>query len=734
MGSFQSLTLSVNPSGICHVGIDVPGKTVNLLSPEVLDDLSRAVDSIASNPGIVGTVFLSLKEDHFIGGAEINVARFLADRDLTLAFVANGRKVFQRISEMTIPTLAAVHGACLGGGLELALACRYRLATDHRKTRLGFPEVLLGILPAWGGTTRLPRLIGLAHALDLLLTGRQLDAPRAERIGLVDRVITPKAVEIQAERFLLERLRLGSAGEDAVRRARFRSQRGILSRVLNHTGLGNRIVIATARRQVLKRTEGRYPAPLKILEVLREGFRKPLREALSLEESAIESLLKEKVTQNLLHIFEMRQAAGRIPKEAPRPPSHTPMMKVGVLGAGVMGAGIAHIMIMHDLTVRMRDMNEEALLKGLREVHRLLEKPASRRPRDRREVRRRFERLSTTVGYAGFGDCDLVIEAVAERIEIKRKVLRDLQEAAGDRPFFATNTSSLSVSLLAEAAKRPDRVLGLHFFNPVERMPLVEVIRGRKTSEEALAAGVAFVKQIGKTPLIVGDGPGFLVNRILMAYANEAGMLLEEGSPIDSIDRAMERFGMPMGPFKMMDIVGLDIAHHTAESIRSALKLDPVEQSRIGAHLFGAGRLGRKTGSGFYQYGKGGRRGNPSDLAKDLRPIREARAVHPLRTASESMITDRLILIMANTAAACLEEGVVSEPGAVDLGLILGAGFPPFRGGLLRYCDTMGAAAVNERLTQLASTFGRRYFPHRRIRDLAAQGKGFYTNGSSPKS
>jgi 3-hydroxyacyl-CoA dehydrogenase/enoyl-CoA hydratase/3-hydroxybutyryl-CoA epimerase len=721
----KSIRTTISDRGLCHVEIDVPGKTVNLISNRFLTELSQAVDSIQSDSRIKGVIFLSLKPDHFIGGAEIDAQRFLSDLDATLAFIKQGRDVYQKIAELPVPTLAAIHGACLGGGLELALACRYRLASDHRKTRLGLPEVMLGIFPCWGGVTRLPRLIGLSTSLDLLLTGKNLDAKRAERIGLVDRVLTSKEIQTQADSFMLECLAQGASLHRKIQAARMRSQNKILTRILNQTPLGRALVFHQTRKNIMRLTRGRYPAPLKIIEVVRKGIGVPLKQSFELEQEGLHALVREDTTQNLIHVFSIRMHAGKLPKEITPTDLVPSIRKVGILGAGVMGAGIAQWMLQQEIPVRLRDIHEEAIAKGIKTVNEAFDKQVSRRRMRPEEKENRMRLLSATTGYSGFSTCDLVIEAVAEKMEVKQRVIRDLQEAAGAGAIFATNTSSLSITAMAEAAKRPDRVVGLHFFNPVAQMPLIEVVKGKLTSDETLAAGVAFVKRIGKTPLVVSDSPGFLVNRVLMAYGNEAGLLLEEGATADRVDRAMEAFGMPMGPFTMMDVVGLDIAHHTAESIRTALHLDPSEQSWIGDRLFEAGKFGKKTGQGLYRYEGREKRPNP-ELDTMLAAVRKQRGLTPRSNITVQEITDRLMMIMVNTAAWCLEKGVVQEPGDVDLGLIMGAGFPPFKGGLLKYCDKIGIIRVKETLDRYSQSAGPRFSPAQMITDLAKQGKGFY--------
>ena len=726
MSPDKAIHLSVNENGICKVEIDSPGKTVNLLSSTILSEISGALDSIQANAGIKGVIFLSRKPNHFIGGAKIDVKQFLENPQSALDFVREGRLVYQKIDSLSVPTLAAIHGVCLGGGLELALACRYRLATDHRKTRLGLPEVMLGILPAWGGTTRLPRLLGLTASLDLLLTGKQIDARRALRLGLIDRMITPHAIPLQAEVFLNTILNKGPSFIRIIEEARRRPQNRLMTKLLNRTAPGRWLVFRQARKNVLRITRGKYPAPLKIIEVVRSGIKRSMEMAFPLEQEAIQYLLQDLTTANLLHVFSLRMLAGKLPEGIKVSDGVPEVQKAGVIGAGAMGAGIAQWLIQNDMPVRLRDINEVQVAKGIAEINRLMGKLVNRRKLRPEEKTHRMNLLSPTTAYSGFSDCDLVIEAVAEKMEIKQKVIRELQAQTSGREIFASNTSSLSVSTMAEVALKHDKVLGLHFFNPVSKMPLVEVVRAKETSASVLAAGIAFVKRIGKTPLVVSDSPGFLVNRILMAYANEAGLVLEDGSDVNAVDRAMLAFGMPMGPFTMMDVVGLDIAFHTADSIRTALNLDPSQQAKIVYYLFEAGRLGRKTGSGFYDHRKKKQVVDRTGLESPLAQARKDRNVTVRSGIRGAEITDRLVLIMINTAAWCLENHVVESPGDVDLGMIMGTGFPPFRGGLLVHADRMGLQRINDQLTQYAESFGNRFKPSPLIQEFAQKNSGFY--------
>jgi 3-hydroxyacyl-CoA dehydrogenase/enoyl-CoA hydratase/3-hydroxybutyryl-CoA epimerase len=723
MSSDRAIFLDISNQGIARVEMDVPGKTVNLLSIKVLEELSGVLDSLQKEASLKGALFLSRKPDGFIGGADINVERLSRDPEEALRLGRAGRDVFQKIGRLPYPTVAGIHGACLGGGLELALACRYRIASDHRKTRLGLPEVMLGILPAWGGTTRLPRLVGLAAGLDLLLTGKQLDSRRAERIGLVDRVVTPKEVPTQAERFLLEIL---SYGDRKTLEARSRRQKGFVAWILNRTPLGQALLFRKAKKQVMETTKGRYPAPLVILKTVQRGIGFSVEQALPFEDDAFKELAGNEVTNNLLHVFSLRMQAGKLPPHIKAPEAAPPIQKVGVLGAGVMGAGIAQWITSQELPVRIKDINDDAVAKGFGFVHGLYERQVKRKKMTYNEMGQKMRLLSGGTAYSGFSSVDIVIEAVAEKMAVKQTVLKEFEQATGDHAIFGTNTSSLSVSTLAQASKHPDRVVGLHFFNPVAQMPLVEVVQGKQTSPEVMAAAVGFVRRIGKIPLITSDSPGFLVNRILMAYANEAVLLVEEGAAVEEVDRVMEAFGMPMGPLTMLDLVGMDIAHHAGEAIRNGLKLDLTQEGRLVQRLFESGRLGQKSGAGFYRHEGKATMVNTGALQPILDEIRKQRGITPRSGIASQEIEGRLVLIMIVVAAWCLENRVVAGPADVDRGMVFGAGFPPFRGGLLRHADKLGLGHIQERLLHYSRTVGPRFTPVTLLSDLARQTKEFY--------
>jgi 3-hydroxyacyl-CoA dehydrogenase / enoyl-CoA hydratase / 3-hydroxybutyryl-CoA epimerase len=603
--------------------------------------------------------------------------------------------------------VAAVDGVCLGGGTELILACDVRIASDRPETRIGLPEIRLGIIPGFGGTTRLPRVIGLSDALGMILTGTTVSARRAQRTGLISERMHPAVLYERARELALS---LADGAKPARRRPR------LLKRVLDGTSPGRRIVLRQARRQVLRETRGHYPAPLEALRVVRRSARLPLDAALAVEAEAVGRLVVTDVSKNLLHVFRLMEAAKKAgpPGAVPRP-----VERVAVLGAGVMGGGIAQLLAYRGLDVRLKDIAADALGLGLRHARGMFDRMVRRGRIQRRDAERFMDAISPTLEYTGFATADVVIEAVVERMDVKKQVLREAEASVRPGCVLASNTSSLSISDMQSALDRPADFAGMHFFNPVHRMPLVEVIRGDATSDDTVATVLALTRRLEKTPVIVRDGPGFLVNRILAPYLNEAGWLLAEGAPVEDVDRALRRFGMPMGPLRLLDEVGLDVARHAGAVMHAAFgdRLAPPPPLTA---LEGTGLLGRKGGRGFYRYEGERERGvNTGVYAALSLPARRSEV-------AEDEIRDRMLLAMVNEAARILEEGIVAGPGDVDLGMITGTGFPPFRGGLLRWADATGLAAIERRLSELAARHGARFEPAPMIRAAAAAGRGFY--------
>jgi 3-hydroxyacyl-CoA dehydrogenase/enoyl-CoA hydratase/3-hydroxybutyryl-CoA epimerase len=704
--------------GIGVLIFDMPGSRVNILGSPTMRELDRMLDELASKP-LRALIFLSGKEKNFIAGADIEEIRGITDPEDAREKSRLGQMIFQKIADLPYPTIAAIDGTCVGGGLELALACDYRIARDDPNTRIGLPEVNLGILPAWGGSARLPRLIGIERALDMILSGKLLDAHQAYRRGVVDRVLPreypPEYVRQLALDFALEILAPPAA--DRIRSRRKPS--GLRAGALEKTPVGRRLLFSQARKRVEKRTGGHYPAPLKALQAIEKGVELPLPQALELEAKFLGDLVVSDVCKNLVFLFFLREALRKDSGVGDAEVKPKEIRRVGVLGAGVMGGGIAQLLAYYDIPVRMKDINWEAVAAGYRQARKVFDGALRRRRLSEREVERKMSLISGATDYSGFGLVDLVIEAIVEDLEIKKKVFRELVKEVRKDTVLASNTSSLSITEMGKATRRPGQFVGMHFFNPVHRMPLVEVVRGDKTSDETVATTVAFAKRLGKTPIVVRDRPGFLVNRILAPYLNEAALILQEGGKIDEVDSAMLDFGMPMGPFNLVDEIGIDVAVKVARVLTEAFG-DRMQPSPVLQRLYDDGRYGKKKGRGFYVYKKKSKEVDPSvyKLLADLR--------QPGTPLTPAEMQDRMVLLMLNEAAVCLAEGLVRQPRDVDGGMVFGTGFPPFRGGLLRYADQRGLDAVVERLEAFAQQYGDRFAPAPLLKEMAAKGERFY--------
>ena len=703
-----ALSLEVDGEAVAWLVFDRPGSKVNLLTSVVmsrLDALLAEVEVLARQDRVRALVIRSGKPGSFIAGADVHEIASVRTEEAGYAAARTGQRIFRRVEKLPVPTIAAVDGTCLGGGTELILACGYRLASDRPETRIGLPEIRLGILPGFGGTTRLPRLIGLSQALPMILTGQAVNASKARRIGLVDESVHPS--------ILLSRARaVALAGSRPARR-----RRSLAIRLIDETYPGRKLALLRARRSVLEETRGHYPAPLRAIETIQASLGLPLERAFDIEARALGKLIVTDVCRNLIRVFHLMESARKWPYAA----SARPVDRVAVLGAGVMGGGIAQLLANAKVQVRLKDINNDAIARGLQHARDLFERATRRGRLSRREAQQRMDAIAPTLDYSGFGNVDVVIEAVVERLDIKKAVFRELESRVRTDTVLASNTSSLSITEMQRGLERPANVCGMHFFNPVHRMPLVEIIRGRETSDEALATVFALARSLDKTPVIVNDGPGFLVNRILSPYLNEAGWLLQEGGAVDDLDDALLEFGMPMGPLRLLDEIGLDVARHAAGVLHGALgeRLKPAPAL---AALAGAELLGKKGGRGFYVYDGEEERGLNKEIYARLAP-----AVPATRSKIDpDVIRRRTVLAMVNEAASTLEDGIAQSPADVDLAMITGTGFPPFRGGLLRYADSVGLPEILHRLEELERSVGDRFQPAKRIRELAAANRGFY--------
>ena len=730
---------SVNPrfevgaDGVGTVTFDDPDRAHNILTEEVLRVLDEIVGQVAEAAG-AGTLralmIRSAKPDSFIAGADVAAIAAVAesgDRGRAAEAARAGQALFARIAALPVPSVAAVRGICLGGGTELALACGYRVCDDGDRTRIGLPEVRLGILPAWGGTTRLPRLVGLRAALDLMLAGKPARVSKARRIGLVHHVFPGQQFE---ERSLDFARGLAGTGGGGLRRSRGRARgtggrspasptrrRGIAGRILDGTAPGRALVLRGARKRVLASTGGHYPAPLKILEVVRRGVGRSAEVGLELEARAAADLIVSPPCRNLLFLFQLREGARKGPWAGGG--RATPVERIAVIGAGHMGGGIAQVAAYNDIAVRMKDVRHEAVAGGLAYARSIFDGAVKRRSLRRREAQRRMGLISGGLDYAGVGQAGLAVEAVVERMDVKKAVLREVEAVVGPSAVIATNTSSLSVDEMATALARPGRFAGMHFFGPVHRMPLVEVVRGEKTDPGTVETIAALVVRMGKVPVVTRDGPGFLVNRILGLALNEAGHLLDEGCGVQALDRIWTDFGMPMGPCRLVDEVGMDIARHAGDTLAAAFG-DRMAPAASLVALGESGRLGRKGGRGFYLYDDGKMKGfDPTVYADMGRPSRRS-------TPDPARVRDRMAFAMVNEAARILEDRIVASAADVDLGMVMGTGFPPFRGGLLRYADDRGLAEVLKAVRGFAETCGTRFRPAPLLVELAEAGETFH--------
>jgi len=720
-------TLDIDNAWIAWLIFDLPGGKVNVFNEHALAELEVLLDRLHADERIKALVIASGKKDAFIAGADIDELAMIQDDEDAHAKAHAGQAIFRKIETLPVPTVAAIHGACMGGGLEMALACEYRLVSDHPKTVLAAPEVNLGIIPGWGGTQRLPRLIGLAAALPMILAGKNVPGKKAYRTGLADGIFAEAFLREQVSQFVENAMRPG--GRQKVLRRRRRAQ-PLLMRVVQANPLGRAIIYRRSRAQVLEKTKGNYPAPLKALNVVRRTYRRrPLADGLAIEAEAFSRLACTPISRNLVRLF---QASQRV-KKSGDPAVRFALDSGGVVGAGIMGAGIAAAMSQAGMAVRLKDIDWEALGRGLGGIARVMTGRVTRRKMTENEMNMAMLRVAPTTDFRGFRKLDIVVEAVIEDMELKKRVLREIEDHVGDDTIICTNTSSLPPNELAGVLRRPRRFIGLHFFNPVDRMPLVEVVPCRKTARETVLAASELVRRMGKVPMTVEDCPGFLVNRILIPYLIESAWMFEEGVDGERLDGLLERFGMPMGPLALVDEVGIDVGYKAAKTLEAAYGARMHVPGALDEVVESGDLLGRKNGRGFYLYGP--KRKVLNDrvmrLAEDAR---QRDGVVP-REIPDGDIVDRAILIMVNEAARCLEERVVENPEALDIAMVMGTGFAPFRGGLLRYADERGVREIRHRLEEFRQKYGERFRPARLIEKVADNGGRFHGGpAASPRA
>jgi 3-hydroxyacyl-CoA dehydrogenase/enoyl-CoA hydratase/3-hydroxybutyryl-CoA epimerase len=696
--NIQSTTLE---GGIWLLTFDRPGSSANVFDPATFEELDNHLADIENDRDARGVIFASAKESIFIAGVDLKSLRdhdFTADDMRRLA--REGQRVFSRIAALRVPTVAAIHGACLGGGYELCLACDWRLASNDRRTRNGLPETSIGLLPAWGGATRLPRLIGLPRALAAILPGKRMLPQQAKHSGLVDQVV-PR--------------------EHLLRVARGKIEQGKPHRP-GHWFWNNflmaRLICWREKPKLLKKTHGHYPAVVRALEVMTAGISRSVEGSLKLEAEAIVDLASSPVCRNLIGIFFLQERAKRLKVEDGAAGKSRPARRVAVIGAGVMGAGIAQWLSARGLDVVLRDIDRDHVGQGMATISKLYHNAVKRRLFTEVEARQGMDRVCPADTEVPLRNVDLVIEAAVEKLELKKEIFARLDELADPETILATNTSALSITEIAKATRHPGRVVGIHFFNPVHRMQLVEVVVGEATEPAVVARTVQFVQKIGRLPVVVKDRPGFLVNRILMPYLSEAGQLFAEGADVRAIDGAMLDFGMPMGPLRLLDQVGLDVAGHVAAHMAGEFG-ERMPAPKMLQVMIDQGLLGRKTGRGFYNHNGKGEPAVNEAVAR-LAPGSAAARL------TRAQLQERMVLPMINEAARCLEEEVVAAPEDVDLGMIMGTGFAPFRGGPLRHADAAGVGPMVEALKRLAGSVGPRFEPCPLLQSMAREKGKFY--------
>jgi len=691
--------------GIVTLLFDTPDSEVNVLCFDALYALEKEIIEMHDDKRIKALFIESAKEHIFIAGADINEIKAFENATQTVEVLRRGQEIFNRLEDLPFPTVAMIDGACLGGGLELALACDYRVATNDDHTRIGLVEVSLGIIPGLGGTQRLPTLVGFTKAIELITASKRLKGDKALQLGIVDASVPSGYLGFKKEEYIQELL----AGklESKVKKNR----KGIL---WYERLVPVKMVIAKmARSAVLKQTAGHYPAPLKAIDVLEETLTVSLEKGLKIELEAFEPLATSQISKNLIELFFTSEA---LKKETFSKAKAKSIESASVVGVGTMGSGIAWALTNKDIPVRLGARKMESIARAISKMMQSFESIKKRGRLNSREIGLKMDRVTSTTQMQGLGNVDIVIEAVSEDPVVKKKIYETLENRVQDDAIIATNTSSLGITDLVKEMQHPERFVGMHFFNPVAKMPLVEVIAGEKTSDETVATVVKLAKKLGKTPIKVDECAGFLVNRTLLPYLNEAAKMFEEGENVETIDELLTEFGMPMGPFTLADEVGIDIGEKVSNILYEAYG-ERMKPSLVLAQMTGKEWLGKKTGTGFYVH-KGKDKAH-NDLLLELHA--------PNPTLDDSTILDRAILIMVNEAARCLEENVVDNAQYLDMAMVMGTGFPAFRGGLLRYADSEGLESIVTRLRKLEAQYGERFTPSKLLVSMVENDERFYS-------
>jgi 3-hydroxyacyl-CoA dehydrogenase/enoyl-CoA hydratase/3-hydroxybutyryl-CoA epimerase len=679
-GTAPMIRREIGDDGICVLTFDRPESGANIFDVPTMQNLSEHLDAIEKDASVSGLLVTSAKKSIFIAGADLKTLLKQAQTGELRAFIAEGQRVFNRLAALKVPSVAAIHGACAGGGYEITLACDYRVASNDSATKIGLPETGLGLVPAWGGTTRLPRLVGPDVAAEVILKGKLYGAEEALKLGLVDKVVAREQMIAAARKNLGEGKRKPSISHSAM--------------------------TVTAPK-----AEGNA-APGRAYAIIHRSVDSSLEESLALEVDAISDLGATDATQNLIRNFFLADKYRKgSSKTAPEKIAHA-----AVIGAGLMGSGIAQWLSSRGVSVILRDVDSEAINRGLANIEKTYADAVKRGLLSAEKAQEGRARIVASTQPVVMRDVQIVIEAASEKLEIKKKIFVDLAATTPPTAILATNTSALPIDELATATGSPERVVGLHFFNPVSRMKLIEVVIGRRTSDETRDRALAFARQIGKLPVVVRDSPGFLVNRVLFPYLLDAAEIFQSGVSAEEIDEALLQWGMPMGPLRLIDEIGIDITVDIADTLEKAFGARD-RAPDILRKMHEAKMLGRKAGGGFYKYE--GKQQTPSER------LQEWRQESGENFAAEN-ITERLTFLMVNEAARCLEEKVVAAPEDADYGMILGTGFPTFRGGPLRYAEHFGLKKLVTEMDGIHSRAGEKFAPCDLLRQHAQNGTTFY--------
>ncbi|OBT15871.1 multifunctional fatty acid oxidation complex subunit alpha [Vibrio sp. UCD-FRSSP16_10] len=702
MTEAKTFALRIDEEQLAWLSIDVQGEKMNTLQAAFADEMNAILSELEQKKSqISGLIVHSLKPDNFIAGADVRMLDACTSADEASKLATTGQQMFASLSALPFPVVAAIHGPCLGGGLELALACDYRVCSDDDKTRLGLPEVQLGLLPGSGGTQRLPRLIGLVPSLDLILTGKQLRAKKAKKLGLVDASVPHSILMDVAKTY----------ANKSKRKRKAPAKEKLIARI----GLSRKVIFDQAAKKTRQKTRGNYPATEQILEVMQYGLEKGMTKGLQKEAQQFGQLVMTAESKALRSLFF---ATTEMKKENFGDATPAKVTHVGVLGGGLMGAGIAHVSLAKaKLGVNLKDVSQDGVLNALGYNYKLLSKQCKRRILSNAQLQAKMSQLRGGTDYLGFNKAEVVIEAVFEDLSLKQSMVKEVEEACSERTIFASNTSSLPIHQIAQGAKRPQNIVGLHYFSPAEKMPLVEVIPHETTSPETVATVVALARKQGKTPIVVKDSAGFYVNRILAPYMNEAAHVLLAQQEIEHIDSALLNFGFPVGPITLLDEVGVDIG----------AKIMPILVTELGERFQGPdlfdvllndGRKGRKVGKGFYQY-----KGKDKKVDKSIYSLLKLK---PSRSIAEEDIALRCVIPLLNEAVRCLDEGIIASARDGDIGAIFGIGFPPFTGGPFRFIDTYGLDNLIRKMNQFELAYGERFRPYQGLLDRLEAGQQFY--------